>query len=183
MKKGWTTTKLIAIGALGGLWAIISLPGLSLGLITRLFSGSFAGLMFPLTVLIVRQFGAGAITAFVFSLLTTPLSTLGPIAILPRLLIDTSEGLFIDVLYLYFRRNDKIAALVIGFTSTAILPFLMAIILIQAGLEIVEKSLKFIVTTPFILAFLFGGLIEGYIAYLIYQKIKNTSVIKRVQGG
>jgi len=181
MKKGWTTTKLMATGALGVLWAVGSLPLLSIGLITHLFSGSITGLMLPLTVLIVRQFGAATIAAFVFSLLTTPLSTLGPAFLIPRLVLDTSAGLLVDLLYLYFRRNDKIAALLIGFFSTAIWPFVMGTLLIRLGLEQVERSLTFILTSPLILTFLFGGLVEGFIAYLIYQRIKNTSVVRRIQ--
>jgi len=181
MRKGWTTTKLIATGALGVLWAVFSFPLLSIGLITHLFSGSISGFMLPLTVLVVRQFGAATIAAFVFSLLTTPLSTLGPVFLLPRLILDTSAGLLVDLLYLYFRRNDKIAALLIGFFTTAVWPFIMAIILIQMGLESVERSLRFIFTSPLILTFLFGGLVEGFIAYLIYQRIKNTAVVKRIQ--
>ncbi len=181
MKKGWTTTKLIATGALGVLWAVGSLPLLSIGLITRLFSGSLSGFMFPLTVLVVRQFGAATIAAFVFSLLTTPLSTLGPAFLLPRLVLDTLAGLFVDLLYLYLRRNDKIAALSIGFFTTAVWPFIMAKILIQLGLEPVERSLRFIFTSPLILTFLFGGLVEGFIAYLVYQRIRNTAVVGRIQ--
>jgi hypothetical protein len=98
------------------------------------------------------------------------------------LLLDTSTGLFVDLLYFCFRRSDKVAALGIGFATTAVWPFIMATILIQLGLEPVERSLRFILTTPLILTFLFGGLIEGFVAYLIYQKIKDTTVVKRIQA-
>ncbi len=181
MRKGWTTTKLIATGALGVLWAVISLPGLSIGLITHLFSGSLAGLMLPLTVLIIRQFGAGTIATFVFSLLTTPLSTLGPVFLIPRLLLDTSLGFTVDLLYLYLRRNDKIAALATGFFTTSVWAFVMAKVLILLGSETVERSLRFILSSPLILTFLFSGLIKGFIAYLVYMKIKEAAVIKRIQ--
>ena len=187
MVKGWNTTKLITAGSLGVLHLILNLPASSIAIITGvpLSSGVInifvGGIIFSLTVFIIDEFGAATIMILIYSILALPLPLSGTPGFLPKVIFNPLLGLFIDFVYLLSKKNKRLAAILVGGFSQFFVPIIVVNtgkVFNIPGISTAEKMF----TSPKILVSVFiAGAISGYLGYLIFQKIKITSILQRIQ--
>ncbi|MBI4099586.1 hypothetical protein HY440_01120 [Candidatus Microgenomates bacterium] len=189
MKKGWTTTKLIATGSLAILSLVLSLAGASLTVLTGLPGASGAINAFTSAVLtvfavfLIREFGTATLMGFVFSVLSLPLPLEGTVGFLPKLLIGPLVGLMADLLFLLLKKRPWLAAISIGFVSqylTGLLIYLLGSLFPIPGID----RLRPLILSPLTVIgtfVLMGGF--GYLGYRLYTKLEDTSLVKRIQGG
>lgn len=187
--KGWATTKLLAVGALAVLDVVIILFSQMLTLSTGISMASGAILIFTEPILIIiclsiiNKFGAATIFMAIISLLTLPTTYSGPPGFLPKIIVIIGLGFAIDSIYWLFKKSPKIlTALIIG----AIVPFWYTYGIIFVGklfnIPGIDRILNLLPTPVFLIAMLMAGALAGYLGHLSYQKIKNTSVVIRIQG-
>jgi hypothetical protein len=192
MKKGWTTTKLIAAGSMGVLLWVFSIGGAALAAVVGFFAMSgiinmfVQAAVFTSACLILRKFGAGAITGSVFAILALPLPLLGTPGFLPKVIMGFLVGLVADTTFYLLRRRERLAAFATGAATQFILGFLFAGFGRLFGIQGFEKFPKFLTTLPgafipAVIVGLFGGG-AGYFGWVIYRKIENACIVKRIQG-
>lgn len=196
MKKGWTITKLVAAGSVGVAMLIFSLAGGMLNSVTGV--GGVGGLinvfvqggLTAFIVLSAKQFGSATIAWLVFSFLAIALPIMGPPGFFFKIFNGILIGICSDIAYLFLsRKREKVIGVVIGGVSmvSANVPLLIALSLMGINwLAIAEGLSEILVTFPgflflFFLSFLIGTM-AGYLGWLVYDRLKNTSVIKRIQG-
>lgn len=181
------TTKLITIGGLGALTAVLSLAGGAinvisgipgLGAITNIFVYC---MMFALCCLIFDKFGSATIMGFVFSICAMPIPVVGPPGFLPKILIIVAYGFVADIMYTLLRRNKKIAAISVGL-SEWVVPLILIPIGLQLSIPGMEKLAELVFSLPFILFGIAYTAFSGYVGYLVYKKLKDTAVVRRIQG-
>jgi hypothetical protein len=188
MKKGWTTTKLIATGALGVLGALIFIPFLVLVRILQmpgLFVMTSAFLIPSILVpglFIINQFGAAAIGVTVLVILTLPMGFVGPPGFLPGVLLGPTTGFSIDILYFFLKKREKLAAYVIAVAAILIQEIFYISLLWLFSIPGWDKSLKLLVSLPGIGFVFFHGILGGTIGYIILKRIRNTAIVKRIQS-
>ncbi len=190
MRRSWTLTRLIATGSLGVLCLVSFIPYMMaklafdvVGLTTIL--GSFLLDLFLIPGLfIIDTFGAATLGITIFAILTLPLPLLGPPGFLPKVLLGPAYGLPIDLMFLALRKNEKLAAYVIGVGVTLSqgigLLFLFKLIKFPGGQAVVN----FATTQPGITIVLVMMVIQGIIGTIlglrVYYRIKNTAVVQRI---
>ena len=187
-KKKWNLTKLIATGSLTVFRAIITAvfytaiiisTGSAFGGLTFVFIGPFFAV---LTALIIDQFGSVLLYQILFFITQLPVPSLWPklynLAFLPL------NGLVMDILYIRIG-SKKIFSMLGGFIFTFITSLEMVLLMFTFGAHFMNTMPSFIYEPSwlFMLTLLFSllGLISGYIAYIVYIKIKNTSIVRRIQ--
>ena len=188
MKKGWTTTKLIAVGSLAVLHMILSLTGaglqavVGLPIVAGVVNGFFAEAIVIICLLSINKFGAAAFLRTIYSILVLPLATLGTPGFLPKVVIGASSGLIVDILYIFLKKWDGVgSAIIIGGISEVYLDLTivgLGKLFTMPGIE--QAANLFLKPEMLVGAFIMGS-IGGYLGYLIYQKIKDTAVVKRIQ--
>lgn len=187
MKKGWTTTKLMAAGSLAVLTIILQLLGSSLTVVTGipLASAAINILVAPavmiICLLVIDQSGAATIMYIVVGILSLPLPLGGIPGFLPKVPIAIVEGVIADVLYSLLRQNKRIVSLVIG-----------SMTMLYAGVVTVELGRLFdvpgieqtanLLYSPLVVPITLMAALGGFLGWLIYSRIKNTAVIKRIQA-
>lgn len=188
MKKGWTTTKLIAAGSFGALRLVLSLPGVVLAAITGIpflqgaINFPIIAIMFAITPLVIGEFGAVIVMALVVNILAIPLPLIGPPGFLPKIVVGVAYGIVADIVYALLKRNKKLAAIAVGAVIDGFAPvidFSMWSLLSVPGAA--EAARVFLSPIYIVIGFMFGG-VFGYIAWFIYTKLRNTTVIKRIQA-
>ncbi len=190
----WNLTKFVAAGSLGVFYVVLSLASAGLAAVSGSPIGAgiinvfVGGAMYPLVCLIVRQFGAATIMGLVFGLLVLPLPVLGPSGFFLKLPLALILGLVADLVFYLLRRREILASVIAGGIVECIVGIVLGLVIIALKLPGSEGLSKFI-TSPLTLllagiagGFLPGG-VGGYLGYLLYRKIKNTAVVKRIQGG
>jgi len=187
MKKGWTTTKLASIGGLAVLDVALKLVGAGFQAATGLvgLGGITNGFLTPAMVmfclLTINQFGAATIMLTLHGILVLPLPISGTPGFLGKVPIQFVGGLLADILYLFLRKNKKRASLIIG----GVLMLYLGFAIVQAGqffkIPGIEWTAKMFYTPPVLALAVIVGAIGGYLGFYIYEKIKNTSVVKRIQ--
>jgi len=185
MKK-WTTYQLIAAGSIGALMIIFDTLGAVVSAAVGILGAGgvintfIEGALFVLCCLVIRKFGAATITGFIFSVLALPLPVLGTPGFLPKILIGTSTGLAIDVIYFLLKKNERAAAIVIGAGKAMIVTFEVIGLGLLFSIPGIEKSIELLRYA--IPTFLLMGGIGGYVGYIIFSKLRNTAVVRRIQG-
>lgn len=189
MLKNWKTTKLIAIGGLASLEFVVHILASVITATTGIMmaSGAITAIVGPLLLslclLTVDRFGAGFVYLTLVGILDLPLAISGPPGFLPKIPIFMSMGFIADLLYKIFKNRSKLTAVSIvgGFNNVY-----LVLAVIAAGLLIgipgIEEVATLVPLPILIVALFVVGAISGYFGYLIYQKIKNTSVVRRIQG-
>ncbi len=84
------------------------------------------------------------------------------------------------------RINEKIKSVIIGGMEDVILVLTVYLVFLWVGLPGMEAVPEILLTPAgvlisFIVIFLIGGF-SGYMAYFVYQKLKDTNVVRRIQG-
>lgn len=186
MGRNWTTTKLIVAGSLGVLSLVLQLFGAAIAAVTGipLTSGFIGGLIGPalivICLLVIDKFWAATIMYFVLGTLALPFHISGIPGFLPKVPILIVEGLISDSLYFYLKRNKLVLALVVGAMSQ----LYVAVAVVEVGqlfnIPGVEITAK-ILYSPLLIPGLFFSAAGGYLGYFIFQKIKNTAVVRRIR--
>jgi len=188
MKKGWTTTKLIAAGSLGALRLITALPGAAIAGVTGIpfLSGAInflsAGILYSITCLIIPKFGAATLMASIFSILAIPLPLMGPPGFLPKVILGAVYGLLADIVFLFLKKKKRLASVAIGSISSAFAPIVSLGLGYYLGLPGAIDLIKMFFKLEIFISGAIVGAIAGYLGWLIYSKIENTTIIKRVQS-
>jgi len=191
MSTKWTITQLIALAGLAAVYLVLALFGGVLQVSTGIIGANIiwiplADMIVIFGRLLVNKFGAATILYSIYGIGALPLATLGPPGFLPKIFIGFTGGLTIDIIFLLLHRRPKAAAM----TGAAIYEIIVAfevvwfgILLGVPGLEIAKKFLL----TPFwgfittaVIALL--GVLGAYLGILLYKKLENTAVVKRIQA-
>jgi hypothetical protein len=96
------------------------------------------------------------------------------------------NGLIVDVLKKLLNKSNRLFSFVGGFVFTLLFILESILLYFTIGLPYTQSFPKFLIN-PLglglisLLFSLIGGL-SGYAAFLVYKKLLNTSVIKRIQG-
>lgn len=188
MLKNWKTTELMAIGGLAALDFVVHILASVITVTTGIMmaSGAITAIVGPLLLaiclLLINRFGAGFIYLTLVGILDLPLAISGPPGFLPKIPIFMSMGLLADLLYLVFKKRSKsIAVSIIGGFDNVYLAFAVIVVGLLVGLPGIEKVATIVPLPIFTVALCAVGAISGYSGHLIYQKIKNTAVVKRIQ--
>ncbi len=183
----WTATKLIAIGSLAAARLVFSLLGAAVVAITGIpGSGGVitvfvAGVMLVFTCLLIKKFGTATILTLIYSVLVMPLPLGGAPGFLPKILIITAASFIVDCIFLLFRKNKKFAALMAGGILSLVEGFAMILLGKIFFLPGIEKFAKLFLSPVIVLATFVAGALAGFIGYLIYKKLENTALVKRIQ--
>lgn len=189
MKNSWTTTKLITAGGIGVFNLVISLFGSGITAVTGIpgMSGainSFLGAIITVfAVFLIRSFGVVTVMYTIYSILALPLPLLGTPGFLPKVLLGFTVGLIVDICYLLVRKNKWLTIVTISFISQYSTGLGIYLLGSYFGLPGIEKLRKFIfLPAPILIVgiLLMGGF--GYIGFLLYKKLENTTLVKRIQN-
>ena len=165
----------LLFGLLGsGIQVLIGVPGAA-GIIMGLMSA----MCMVLSNLIMRRFGAATIMTCIYSILALPLPLLGTPGFFPKILVATGGGLIADVVFLIFRKSERLAAIftgAIGQLAIALLFFGLGVLFNMPGIEAVIKILLMSCVALTIM-----GAVGGVIGLYVYRKIENTALIRRIQ--
>lgn len=194
MKKGWTTTKLIALGSLATLQFVINLP--ISGVFAASGSNPMAGLIYLITgpifevvaLLLIQNFGCLTIRSIFITLISIPLPKVYPPPF--SFLLGPIIALILDSLFYFLRHKKLLSSFIIGGTSSFLQAFSLYLIFLTIGYANAQKvpsfifqSLRIVSRVTIIFAIIFAlGMISGYLGYLIYQKIKDTTIVRRIQA-
>lgn len=183
----WTITKLIAIGALAVIALLVGLLGNVLVGITgipgigSLIMCFFAPVIFAFLCLLIKKFGAATLMGLLYGILALPLPSWGPPGFLPKIFAIGIMGLAIDFVFFLFRKNEKLAAIIIGIPTNVVGILAMVGTFLLFKIPSVEKSIK-ILLSPLLAVMIILGLLGGWVGYIIFKRLQNTMVIKRIQG-
>ena len=184
----WNTTKLVALASLVVLAFIVSLVGNFLVVITGIpGAGGFISPFFVMIVvifalLVIRKFWTATIATIIYSILALPTPIFGPPGFLPKILIIVALGIWIDMVYFLFKKNDRLASVMTGILSALVVSLLLMSIGLLFNMPGIDKFINILLTPFFIVLTAMMGAAGGYIGYLTYKKLKNTSVIRRIQA-
>jgi len=188
MKKSWTSTKLIAVASLAVLNVIIALLSSAINMATGVTMAggvltSFTGpLLLIVCLLVVNRFGSASLFLLVTSVLALPLNYAGPPGFLPKVLVYLVAGLMLDLLYISLRRYSRFfTCLLIGGVEDVYVAFAVFGVGRLFGVPGIDRIATFVPLPVFIIVVFLMGAIGGYLGWLIYHKIKNTAVVKRIQ--
>lgn len=193
MKKGWTMTKLIASGSIGVAMLIFSLAGGVLNTATGITgSGGLInvfvqGGLTTFVVLTVRQFGSATIAWLVLTILAIPLPIIGPAGFFLKIFNGLFIGTCSDITFLLFRKREKLAGVLVGGVSNVSAGIALVILSFFGikWLAIAEKISELLLTFPGVLILVLGsfslGMFTGYLGWVAYDKVKDTSVVRRIQ--
>jgi len=186
--EGWNATRLAAAAAIGALLFIINVcTGMLIVIATgiplagAIIMGLFVGIIIALTELILPIFPSATIMTLVYGILAIPTPISGPPGFLPKVLIVASAGFVADVVMSFFRKNEKIGVII----STIIASVVAFIIFLLAFYIFLPKDLfaKFFSVFHILLVVcVIEGAIGAYIGWIIFDKIKDRNIVKRLRG-
>jgi len=187
MKK-WTITKLIAIGSLAVVRLLLSLIGAPIVTVTGIPGSSGAvtifimGITLAFTCLSIRKFGAATIMSLIHGILELPLPLSGAPGFLPGVGIATSGGFLADCIFLLLKRDKKLAVILMGGGVSILEAFELIWLGKMFSIPGIETFSRLFLSPIIIPATFAAGAFAGYMGYLIYKKLENTSIVKRIQA-
>lgn len=184
----WTTTQLIAIGSISVLLFLVELPGTFISNLLGIpgAGGLATGILFPIffifNMLMVPKFGSATLMGFIYGILILPIPASGPPGFVGKILLWVAIGLFGDTIWGLFKQKTKLAAMITaGISATfALASFVIYLQIFQ--IPGAEKSISLFTKPVVIFVIFLIGLFGGLFGYLLFQKLANTAVIKRIQG-
>jgi hypothetical protein len=184
----WKVSTFVAIAALSAFYVVISLPGAlaagisGMSMMAAVVNIVIIGIMYSLVPLIMRRFGAATLWAFLFSIIMLPLPLGGPAGLIIKVPYLTFWGFLADVTYQIFKKSDKIAAIAISIIQLGPGVYISVWLWTLLGSQqLAEETAK--MGGPITAAVLTVlGVFLGWVAYLIYSKLKDTAVVKRIQA-
>lgn len=187
--KNWTVTQLIAAGAMGALLALAAMLELPLNVITGIpGSGGIVGTFFELTVfifalLLVPRFGVGAVVGGIGMLVVLPIPVFGPAGFLPKVAIGFVLGLLFDIFFLLFKRFGKWGVVMMTPLLILISDAIIGVMFLFFQTPTMMASFSgFVPILIFNLVFIIEGVAGSLAAWHVFQKLKNTAVVRRIQG-
>jgi len=188
MKKGWTTTKLMAAGSLGVLSVILQLAASGITATTgvAMASGVITSFTVPMLLVLCLQVvdrpGAGLVFMTVTGILNLPLAIAGPPGFLSKVFVQMGMGLIADLIFAAFKKHSTlIPSLIIGGVDVVYITFTVIAVGQLLNVPGIGEITTFVPLPIFIVVTFLMGAIGGYLGWLIYRKIKNTAVVKRIQ--
>lgn len=188
MKKDWSTVQFMAIGALAALYVVLSAPGAVLAAVTgvamlaALGNILIIGVMYPLIVLLFKRLGAATLWALLVGVLFIPFPLAGPPGFFPKVLYMGFWGALADFTYFVFKkRSEKFIAIAVG--AIQIAPGAPVAIFLWRLLGAPELAEQLGATSGFIftLVGVVFGAVLGYLAYIVYKRLRTTAVVRRIQ--
>lgn len=185
MKK-WSTTKLIAIGAIVVLEILIGFLSAAISVTTGFVAaggliGAFTGSFFIVfTILLIQNFGSGTIKSTLFGIIALPLPLIVTPGFLPKVFVAFICGVVADVTYHLLRKKQKLAVFFTGSLNQLVMAFgifYFGHLFNIPGMEFMSRLLF----SPLALVYIVLTGLVGLFALKTYEKIKNTSVVKRIQ--
>ena len=182
----WNTTKLLVIGGLAALNAVFNILGAIVSAATILGAGGlinafFGGIFFVFCCLLIRKFGAAIIMGFVFSICVLPLPVLGPSGFLVKIIIGILTGLVVDIIYVLLKRNEMFASIGIGIGLCIIINIGVIGFGLLFSVPGIKEAVKLSLFPLALVVFPLIGGVGGYVGYLAFKRLKNTSIVKRIQ--
>lgn len=185
MVKKWTPIKFIAIGGFSALLLIALLPGAMLNAITG--SPNVGGplnailytILIPLFILIINQVGAGTVILSIFSVLALPFPLIGTPGLFIKIPILLIAGILIDIFYRLL--NKRIFSVIVGGFFLIYVNTVVVLVANKLNIPGQEFATKFAFNPITLIGFVVIGLFGGWISNIIFNKIKNTSIVKRIQ--
>jgi len=184
----WNITKLITASSLSVVYLILALSGGAItaitgvpgaGGITNIF---VSGLMFAICCLIIRKFWAATVMGIIFGILVLPLTLLGTLGFVPKIAIAGIAGIVADSLFFALRRMEKLAAIIISLVCSLLTGFLIFGFTLLFGIPGASKMGEMWLNPIGITISIVLAALPGYVAYLIYKKLENTTTLRRIQA-
>ncbi len=190
MKKGWTTTKLITVGGLVALKLLVTVFFYTsfLAISGSVFSGISYVLIGPfftvLVSLIIDQFGSVLIFSILRFIIELPLPSIFPEIV--NFVFLLVIGLTIDSFYSKLKAKKQFFSFLSGFVYNFLNMMILVFLYFTIGVPAAENIPKIFEVPVVIMIITFlisiGGGFSGCLAFLVYGKIKNTSMVKRIQA-
>lgn len=184
MKK-LNTTKLMALAALSVLQLVLLLFGVGImalgvpgvgGILNTVVYSS----VIIFTLLVIDYPYAATILFTIFGFLSLPFPLMGTSGLLVKIPIGIVAGLVSDCLYALLKKNKLVCSLAIGGVVTyyiAVVLILVSFFVRIPGLMTFKTILSF---TAFVSTMIVGA-IGGAFGLFVYNKIKCSSVVRRIQ--
>ena len=183
MLKGFKTKELVILAIMG---AVIFLIGITLGAVIvsatgvpmagGLITGFVMAFFFAITTITIKKFGSGLILALLVTLLSAPTANMGPPGAY-KIIVGLFIGLVIDLILLA-GRNSKISYYIsIPIAYAFSLPINL-IFMKYLGLQGFEKLFNFLI--PGMIIYFINALLGVWLAFKVYNKIKNKKIIKQI---
>ena len=160
----------------GAIPGLLGIPGTS-GVINILWAGGFLAL----PALITRTFGAATIAGTVYSILALPLPLSGPSGFLPKILIGFTTGLVADLIFKIAPDKEKIISISMGAVSQTVLGIEFALLGLALQIPAIDKYVELQFSFFGMTATILGGALSGFLGWVVYNAIKDSSLVKRAQ--
>lgn len=188
MKRNrFTTIKLITSGALGVLMTLISVPGSLLAVAVgvpgagAILNGFVLPFFVIFSLLLINTFGASTIVGGIYGLLLLPTPITGPPGMIAKVFLWLVAGFIGDVIWSFFKeRNKRTVVITSALLSLATL-FLFVWVVVSAKIPGGDIFAGFAKNPLFLIGIAVWGVIGGYSGWVVYQRLKNTTLTKRVQ--
>lgn len=185
MKKGWSTTKLIAVGSLGVLAIILMLFGAGITSVVGIsLTGVTNALVIPAVLVfclfLIPKLWSVILLTLIYGVMSLLLPVTGPPGFFPKIIICVSQGFTAGILFFSLRKHPKLNSLLIGGISQLVAIFGVLWFSHWVNIPGIEHTFKLVSPVTIGGAFIVGAF-GGHLGYLLYQKLKNTAVVKRIQ--
>jgi len=179
--------KLIAAAGLGALYAAFAMLGSVITAVTGVpaVSGGMiisvlGGMVLSFCCLSIGLFGYASFAGLIYGILALSFPAMGPPGFLPKVLIGLAGGFVADLCWILLRRWRLAGSLIAGGASQGVIGGLIIVMGLIFRIPGIEKAVKMkwlAVGGGFVL-----GAIGGFLAFIVFQNLKNTKVIQRLNS-
>jgi ABC-type thiamin/hydroxymethylpyrimidine transport system permease subunit len=120
---------------------------------------------------------------FVLHICALPLPMTGPPGFLPKILIGIVAGLGYDIMFLLFKKWSWLAAVVMGALGPPMMLFLILFTMQLFSVPGAAQLGQALASPIALIVMLAVGTLGGLIGLFVYNRLKNTSVVSRIQAG
>lgn len=186
MKYKISTDKLMALGGLSSLLLVIQMISAMANSIfaSRLIAGPLTSIIYATFTIInlfcFDFFGSATIMFGLYGILALPFNLLGFPGFFLKIIIALGAGLIADTIYALFK-NRKLLPPLVGWLQLYYLAFAMVNLADVYNIPGFQGQRELLFSPMAIFGALIMGAIGGYFGRFLYQKIRNTTVVKRIQ--